>query len=86
MLGFLLAFGTAVSEALKDITSKHNLHHVDEYTAAFAMHLVQSLLLIPIVYFTGMEVLTGRFLWALLASSALQLICLLYTSPSPRDS
>ncbi|WP_324719048.1 EamA family transporter [Salinimicrobium sp. HB62] len=79
MLGFLLAFGTAVSEALKDITSKHNLHHVDEYTAAFAMHLVQSLLLIPVVYFTGMEVLSTRFLWTLLASSLLQLtVILLY--------
>lgn len=77
MLGFLLAFGTAVSEALKDITSKHNLHHVDEYTAAFAMHLVQSILLIPVVYFTGMEVLSGRFLWTLLASSVLQLIVIL---------
>lgn len=77
MIGFLLAFGTAVSEALKDITSKHNLHHVDEYTAAFAMHLVQSILLIPVVYFTGMEVLSGRFLWTLLASSVLQLIVIL---------
>lgn len=79
MLGFLLAFGTAISEALKDITSKHNLHHVDEYTAAFAMHLVQSLLLIPIVYFTGWEAMSTRFLWTLLASSLLQLaVILLY--------
>ncbi|WP_029036167.1 EamA family transporter [Salinimicrobium xinjiangense] len=79
MLGFLLAFGTAVSEALKDITSKHNLHHIDEYTAAFSMHLVQSLLLIPVVFYLGMEVMTERFLWTLLASSLLQLtVILLY--------
>lgn len=79
MLGFLLAFGTAISEALKDITSKHNLHHIDEYTAAFSMHLVQSLLLIPIVFYLGWETLSTRFLWALLASSVLQLgVILLY--------
>lgn len=79
MLGFLLAFGTAISEALKDVTSKHNLHHIDEYTAAFSMHLVQSLLLIPVVAYLGPEILTGRFLWALLASSILQLgVILLY--------
>lgn len=77
MLGFLLAFGTAVSEALKDITSKHNLHHVDEYTAAFAMHLVQSLLLIPVVYYLGIEAMSVRFLWTLLASSLLQLMVIL---------
>lgn len=79
MLGFLLAFGTAISEALKDVTSKHNLHHIDEYTAAFSMHLVQSLLLVPVVWYMGMEVVSARFLWALLASSVLQLgVILLY--------
>ncbi|MEG9326763.1 EamA family transporter [Salinimicrobium catena] len=79
MLGFLLAFGTAISEALKDVTSKHNLHHIDEYTAAFSMHLVQSLLLIPVVWYVGMEAMSPRFLWALLASSLLQLgVILLY--------
>ena len=77
MLGFLLAFGTAVSEALKDITSKHNLHHIDEYAAAFSMHLVQSLLLIPIVFYLGLEVVTVKFLWTLLASSLLQLMVIL---------
>ncbi|MFD2518678.1 EamA family transporter [Salinimicrobium flavum] len=79
MFGFLLAFGTAVSEALKDITSKYNLHHIDEYTAAFSMHLVQSLLLFPIVIYLGIEYMSTRFLWALLASSVLQLgVILLY--------
>lgn len=79
MFGFLLAFGTAISEALKDITSKHNLHHIDEYTAAFSMHLVQSLLLIPIVIYLGWETMSSRFLWALLTSSVLQLgVILLY--------
>lgn len=77
MLGFLLAFGTAVSEALKDITSKYNLHHIDEYTAAFSMHLVQSLLLLPLVFYFGLEYMSPRFLWALLASSVLQLIVIL---------
>lgn len=79
MLGFLLAFGTAISEALKDITSKYNLHHIDEYTAAFSMHLVQSLLLVPLVLYLGFEEMSPRFLWALLASSLLQLgVILLY--------
>ena len=79
MLGFLLAFGTAISEALKDITSKYNLHHIDEYTAAFSMHLVQSLLLIPVVFYFGFEQMSPRFLWALLASSLIQLwVILLY--------
>ncbi|MDT0690477.1 GRP family sugar transporter [Salegentibacter sp. F188] len=77
MLGFLLAFGTAISEALKDITSKFNLHHIDEYTAAFSMHLVQSILLAPLIFYFGFEELTPRFLWALLASSILQLIVIL---------
>lgn len=79
MLGFLLAFGTAISEALKDITSKFNLHHIDEYTAAFSLHLVQSILLVPIVLYVGLEEMSARFLWALLASSILQLtVILLY--------
>lgn len=79
MIGFLLAFGTAISEALKDITSKFNLHHIDEYTAAFSMHLVQSLLLFPLVWYFGLEAMSPRFLWALLASSVLQLaVILLY--------
>ena len=79
MLGFLLAFGTAVSEALKDITSKYNLHHIDEYTAAFAMHLVQSLLLFPLIFYFGIETMSSRFLWALLCGSLLQLgVILLY--------
>lgn len=79
MFGFLLAFGTAVFEALKDVTSKHNLHHIDEYTAAFSMHLVQSLLLIPVVYFFGLELMSVRFLWTLLACSLLQVtVILLY--------
>ncbi|MDT0685678.1 EamA family transporter [Autumnicola psychrophila] len=77
MLGFLLAFGTAISEALKDITSKFNLHHIDEYTAAFSMHLVQSILLAPLIFYFGFEEMTPRFLWALLASSILQLIVIL---------
>jgi drug/metabolite transporter (DMT)-like permease len=79
MLGFLLAFGTAISEAFKDITSKYNLHHIDEYTAAFSLHLVQSIFLAPIVLYLGPEEMTARFLWALLASSILQLtVILLY--------
>lgn len=79
MFGFLLAFGTAISEAFKDITSKYNLRHIDEYTAAFSMHLVQSLLLLPIIVVTGLQFMSERFLWALLASSLLQLtVILLY--------
>ncbi|MDT0646521.1 EamA family transporter [Zunongwangia sp. F260] len=77
MLGFLLAFGTAISEALKDITSKFNLHYIDEYTAAFSMHLVQSILLAPLIFYFGFEEMTPRFFWALLASSVLQLIVIL---------
>lgn len=79
MLGFLLALGTAISEASKDIVSKYNLEHIDEYAAAFSMHLVQSLLLFPIVLYLGFETLSARFLWALLASTLLQFwVILLY--------
>lgn len=79
MIGFLLAFGTAISEALKDITSKYNLHHIDEYTAAFSMHLVQTLVLLPLILYSGFEVMSQRFLIALLVSSILQLgVILLY--------
>lgn len=77
MIGFLLAFGTAISEAAKDITSKYNLRHIDEYTAAFSMHLVQSLLLLPFIIVTGLQFMSARFLMALLASSVLQLIVIL---------
>ena len=74
-----MAFGTAIFEALKDITSKYNLHHIDEYTAAFSLHLVQSIVLAPIVYYLGPEEITQRFILALLASSILQLtVILLY--------
>lgn len=79
MFGFLLAFATALSEACKDIFSKRNLLHVDEYTAAFSMHLVISVLLGPIVLFLGVETLSNRFIFALIASSILQLaVILLY--------
>src|SRR5690554_2059739 len=77
MIGFVLAFGTALSEAFKDITSKYNLKHIDEYTAAFSMHLVQSLLLLPIIVMTGLQVMSERFLWALVASAILQLVVIL---------
>lgn len=79
VLGFLLAFGTAISEALKDIFSKVNLWHVDEYTAAFSMHLVISVLLAPVVVTMGIEEVSTRFLVALLSSSFIQLaVILLY--------
>lgn len=77
MLGFLLAFGTAISEALKDITSKFNLRHIDEYTGAFSLHFMQSLLLLPYILLTGLQEMSAKFLWALLASSILQLIVIL---------
>lgn len=67
MLGFLLAFVTALSEASKDIFSKYNLRHIDEYTASFSMHLVISVLLAPVVLYLGIEDLSPRFLFALLA-------------------
>jgi drug/metabolite transporter (DMT)-like permease len=79
MLGFILAFVTAFSEVFKDIFSKFNLRHVDEYTAAFSMHLVLSILLGPVVLYLGVEPMSNRFLLALLASSILQLaVILLY--------
>ncbi len=79
MIGFLLAFGTAISEALKDITSKFNLYHIDEYTAAFSLHLVQSIILAPLVLYLGPEEISNRFLYALLAGSLIQVtVILLY--------
>lgn len=79
VLGFFLAFGTAISEALKDIFSKANLLHVDEYTAAFSMHLVISVLLAPIVVTMGVQEVSTRFLIALLSASFIQLaVILLY--------
>lgn len=77
MLGFILAFVTALSEASKDIFSKYNLRHIDEYTASFSMHLVITVLLAPAVLYFGIEELSVRFLSALLASSVLQLIVIL---------
>src|SRR5699024_11133009 len=77
MIGFLLALSTAISEASKDITSKYNLRHIDEYTAAFSMNLVQSLLLFPIVFYLGFESMSARFLLVLFISTVLQLWTLL---------
>jgi uncharacterized membrane protein len=86
MTGFLLALGTAVSESLKDIISKYNLAHIDEYVAAFAMHLVQSLLLFPLIMWFGFEHMSARFLWTLLISSVLQLwVILLYLKAIKRS-
>lgn len=78
MIGLLLAFGTAISEAFKDIFSKYNLVHVDEYTAAFSMHLVISVLLAPLVlFYTGLETMSMRFMLALISSTILQLMVIL---------
>ena len=79
MLGFILAFATALSEASKDIFSKYNLRHVDEYTASFSMHLVISVLLAPFILFQKISPLSGRFLLVLAGSTVLQLgVILLY--------
>lgn len=77
MLGLILAFGTAISEALKDIFSKENLRFADEYTVAFSMHLVISVLLAPIVFAMGIEAVSTRFLLALFSSSFIQLVVIL---------
>lgn len=77
MAGFLLAFVTAFSEACKDIFSKYNLRLIDEYTAAFSMHLVISLLLAPVVLWMGLHTLSARFLLALGAASLLQFAVIL---------
>ena len=77
MIGFILAFATALSEAAKDIFSKYNLRYGDEYTASFSMHLVISVLLAPVVLFLGVGPVSGRFLLALAASTMLQLIVIL---------
>jgi uncharacterized membrane protein len=79
VIGFLLAFGTAASEAAKDIVSKYNLRHVDEYAAAFSMHLVQTALLLPLVIAGGWVDLTLRYGAALAAGTAIQLaVSILY--------
>jgi len=79
VIGFVLAFGTAVSEALKDIFSKVNLMHIDEYIAALSMHLVVSVLLAPVVFSMDIEEVTYRFMIALVSSSFIQLaVILLY--------
>lgn len=77
MLGPILAFATAVSEASKDVFSKYNLRHIDEYVASFSMHLVQTALLVPIVVFTGWEPISLRFMLALASATVIQLIVIL---------
>jgi len=79
IIGFLLSFGTALAEALKDIFSKKNLFHIDEYVASFSMYLAISVLLLPIVAFSGLPEFSSRFVTALLVCSILQLaVILLY--------
>jgi len=77
MLGFLLALATAISEATKDITSKYNLTYIDEYTAAFTLHLFQSILLLPVVFYFLPTHISIEFIFALAGSSILQLIVIL---------
>lgn len=86
MFGFVLAFITALSEASKDIISKHSLRHIDEYTASFAMHAVITVVLAPLVLYLGLKPVSGRFILALLASTVLQLtVILLYMKALKRS-
>lgn len=77
MLGFLLALGTAISEASKDVASKYNLYYIDEYTAAFSLHFLQSLFLLPIALYFIPQSVSFAYMLALGSSSVLQLIVIL---------
>ncbi len=79
MIGFILALGTALSEASKDIISKYNLKYIDEYVGAFSLQLTQSLLLLPLALFFLPKSLSDDFILVVLTSSFIQLaVILLY--------
>lgn len=77
MTGYVLALVTALCESLKDLVTKFNLKVVDEYTAAFSMQFVQSILLLPFVLYTEEVTFSSRFLVALFSGCCIQLFVLI---------
>jgi drug/metabolite transporter (DMT)-like permease len=79
LFAIALAFGTALFESFKDLFSKISLRVVDVYAVAVATHFVQTLVLVPVVFYTGFFIPTENFLWALLAAVIIQFaVVLLY--------
>lgn len=74
MLGFGLAFVTAVCESFKDSVSKKFLHHVDEYTAAWALRFVPFVLSLFVLPFTDFSVSGNGFWQGLFVSGFLNII------------
>jgi drug/metabolite transporter (DMT)-like permease len=79
LFAIALAFGTALFESFKDLFSKISLRVVDVYAVAVATHFVQTLVLIPVVFYTGFFIPTESFLLALFAAVIIQFaVVLLY--------
>lgn len=75
MLWFLLSSGTALCEALKDVTGKQALKSVDEYSVLMGFSLVGALLMGSFMLVTeGIPPLGPDYGWALLVGGSLNIL------------
>ncbi|MEO0456488.1 MAG: DMT family transporter [Cyanobacteria bacterium P01_A01_bin.114] len=75
MMWFLFAAGTALFEALKDVTGKQTLKALDEYAVLFGFMTVGALVLLTAVLITGgFPSLGPNFGWALLVGGSLNIL------------
>ena len=61
-MGYFLALLTAIVEAVRIAVSKHGLKTVDEYFLTWALRLVATIIIFPLVISTGIPAL-GRQFW-----------------------
>lgn len=71
MNGLLFAFLTALSESLKDVTSKHGLKQIDEYVVSWMLRSLAFLFLLPLLFFIDIPAVDAPFWAALLVSGVL---------------
>ncbi|MEM9904775.1 MAG: EamA family transporter [Cyanobacteria bacterium P01_D01_bin.44] len=79
MTWLLFASGTALFEALKDVTGKQTLKTLDEYAVLFGFMSVGVLVLLPVILLTdGFPVLGPNFGGALLVGGSLNILAFIF--------
>lgn len=73
----LLSILTAFLESLKDVLSKKNLKHIDEYIVGWSLNAFPLPFIIVTLYFLGFPELKKDFISALLISGSLNIIAVL---------
>lgn len=77
MTWFAFAILAAVSESLKDVSSKHSLIHLDEEVVAWIGMICSSLFLLPLLWLEGFPTLEHPFWPALLLCGGLNVLATL---------